>query len=339
MFTITRPCPTESFASRRTAGTGAQRPAPEPDGDADRVRPPATVLVRRLCWASLLERVFTVDVTRARAALDTIIAWTQLWGLKALLAALIFLVGRLAAKVAKKSLRVALRRSKVDETLIIFVSNLAYGLLLTVVVIASLGQLGIQTTSFIAILGAAGLAVGLALQGSLANFAAGMLMIIFRPFKVGDFIEAAGTMGTVEEIEIFTTKLRSPDNKEIVIPNNLITSANITNFSAKETRRIDLVIGVSYSDDLGKVKHVLEEILAADARVLKEPPPTIGVLTLGESSIDFVVRPWVKTSDYWPTLFDLNKTIKETFDDKGISIPFPQRDIHLVQDEAKREAA
>ncbi|WP_429885303.1 mechanosensitive ion channel family protein [Geoalkalibacter halelectricus] len=262
---------------------------------------------------------------------DKIIELVQVWGLKAVMAVVIFIIGRIIARVLRNSLRAALRRGKVEETLVSFASNLTYALLMVMVIIAALNQLGIQTTSFIAILGAAGLAVGLALQGSLANFAAGVLMIIFKPFKVGDFIEAAGTMGIVEEIEIFTTKMRTPDNKQIIIPNNQITNGNITNFSAKDTRRVDLVVGVSYGDDLNKVKAVLEDILSRDERILADPKPTIGVLQLGESSIDFAVRPWVNSSDYWPTLFDLNKTIKERFDAEGICIPFPQRDVHLYQ--------
>lgn len=270
---------------------------------------------------------------------DKITELVQVWGLKAVMAVVIFVIGRILARVLRNSLRIAMRRGKVEETLVSFASNLAYALLMVMVIIAALNQLGIQTTSFIAILGAAGLAVGLALQGSLANFAAGILMIIFKPFKVGDFIEAAGTMGIVEEIEIFTTKMRTPDNKQIIIPNNQITNGNITNFSAKDTRRVDLVVGVSYSDDLNKVKAVLEDILSKDERILPEPAPTIGVLQLGESSIDFAVRPWVKSGDYWPTLFDLNKTIKERFDAEDISIPFPQRDVHFFQKQGDKAAA
>lgn len=260
---------------------------------------------------------------------DKLIELIQVWGLKAVMAIVIFVIGRIVARVLRNSLRSALLRGKVEATLVSFTANLVYALLMVMVIIAALNQLGIQTTSFIAILGAAGLAVGLALQGSLANFAAGVMMMIFKPFKVGDFIEAAGTMGTVEEIEIFTTKMLTPDNKLIIVPNNQITNGNITNFSAKETRRVDLVVGVSYSDDLNKVKAVLNDILSGDERILVEPEPTIAVLQLGESSIDFAVRPWVKSGDYWPTFFDLNKSIKERFDAEGISIPFPQRDIHL----------
>jgi small conductance mechanosensitive channel len=184
------------------------------------------------------------------------------------------------------------------------------------------------------VLGAAGLAIGLALQGSLANFAAGVLMIIFRPFRSGDFIEAAGVAGVVEEIQLFTTTMRTPDNKTIIIPNAQVTSGTITNFSARDTRRLDLVFGVSYSEDLDKVKRVINEVLAAEPRLLDEPAPLVGLLKLGDSSVDFAVRPWVNKSDYWPVFFDLQEAMKKRFDQEGISIPFPQRDVHLYRDAA-----
>jgi small conductance mechanosensitive channel len=215
-----------------------------------------------------------------------------------------------------------------------FVCSLAYTTLLIFVVIAALAQVGIQTTSLIAILGAASLAIGLALQGSLANFAAGVLLIIFRPFKGGDYVECGGTAGAVEEIQIFTTQLSSPDNKKIIIPNAKVLGDNITNYSAKETRRVDLVIGVGYTDDLQKVEQVLQDVLAKDERVLKDPAPTIAVMELADSSVNFAVRPWVKTADYWSVYFDLTKKIKLRFDAEGIAIPFPQRDVHLYQEKA-----
>jgi small conductance mechanosensitive channel len=197
------------------------------------------------------------------------------------------------------------------------------------VIIAALGQLGVQTASLVAVLGAAGLAVGLALQGSLANFAAGLLLIIFKPFKVGDFIEGGGVSGVVEEVGIFTTMMNSPDNKKLVVPNAKMTSDNIVNYTAKQVRRVDLVAGVSYRDDLDKVKRVLGEILAADSRILKDPAPTVGVLALAESSVNLAVRPWVKTADYWDVFFATQESIKKRFDAEGISIPFPQQDVHL----------
>jgi small conductance mechanosensitive channel len=189
----------------------------------------------------------------------------------------------------------------------------------------------VQTTSFVAALGAAGFAVGLALQGSLGNFAAGILLLAFRPFRVGHFIEGAGTAGTVEEVHIFNTILRTPDNKSIVIPNSQLTSGTITNFTAKTERRVDLTFGVSYSDDIDKVKAVIREVMAEDDRILPEPAPVVGLMSLGESSVDFVVRPWVKSENYWPVLFDLNERMKKRFDAEGISIPFPQRDVHIIE--------
>jgi small conductance mechanosensitive channel len=197
------------------------------------------------------------------------------------------------------------------------------------VIIAAINTLGVQTTSFIAVIGAAGLAIGFALQGSLANFASGVMLIIFRPFKAGDFVEAGGTSGAVEAIHIFNTVLKTPDNKKVIIPNSKVTGDNIVNYSAKDTRRVDLVFGIGYEDDIRKAKQTLEQIVASDERVLKDPAPTIAVSELGDSSVNFVVRPWVNTADYWSVYFDLTEKVKLTFDDQGISIPFPQTDVHL----------
>ena len=272
--------------------------------------------------------------------METVVAklqeWLTLYGLKLVAAVLIFFIGRWVAKGLRALLKKVLHKSQVDETLISFITNLAYVGLLTFVVIAALAQLGVQTTSFIAVIGAAGLAIGLALQGSLANFAAGVLMIIFKPFKVGDYIEGGGVAGTVEDIGIFTCDLKSPDNKKIIVPNAKMTGDNIINYSAKDSRRVDIVAGVSYSDDLDKVKKVLEEILSADERVLKDPPPTIGVLELADSSVNFAVRPWVKTADYWDVFFAVQEQIKKRFDAEGISIPFPQQDVHLYRTQAEQ---
>ncbi|MBT8338761.1 MAG: mechanosensitive ion channel, partial [Desulfatitalea sp.] len=203
--------------------------------------------------------------------------------------------------------------------------------LLAFVVLAALSQLGIQTTSFIAVLGAAGLAVGLALQGSLSNFAAGFLMILFRPFSVGDYIEGGGVTGTVEEIQIFTTTLVTPDNKTVIIPNAKIMGDNIINWTVKGTRRVDLVVGIGYGDDIDKARQVIADVLAKDARVRKDPPPQIAVSEMADSSVNFVVRPWVSASDYWAVSFGVTEQIKKAFDDEGISIPFPQRDVHVYQ--------
>ena len=223
----------------------------------------------------------------------------------------------------------AMTSAKVDGMLIGFLRNIIFAALMVFVVLAALNQLGIQTASFIAIVGAAGLAIGLALQGSLSNFAAGVMMIIFRPFKVGDYVEAGGTAGVVEEIMLFTTRLKTGDNREIWVPNNAITGGNIVNYSARTTRRVDMTVGVSYADDLKHVRSVIEEVLANDPRVLKDPAPVVAVAELADSSINFVVRPWVNAGDYWDVKFDFNETIKNRFDAEGISIPFPQQDVHM----------
>jgi small conductance mechanosensitive channel len=263
-------------------------------------------------------------------------AFAALYGLKIIAAIVIFVVGRWVARALRNMLKRMMAKGNVDEILVSFVGNLTYIALLAFVIIAALNQLGIQTTSFIAVIGAAGLAVGLALQGSLANFAAGVLMIIFRPFTAGDYIEGAGVAGIVEKAHIFTTQLKTPDNKTIIIPNAKIMGDNITNYSAKDTRRVDMVIGVGYGDDLKKVREILEDILAKDDRILDDPAPTIGVLELGDNSVNFAVRPWVKSEDYWGVYFDSTETVKRRFDEEGISIPFPQRDVHLY--EYKEEA-
>ena len=254
-----------------------------------------------------------------------------LYGLRILAAVAIFIVGRWVARGFKGLAVRALTKANVDETLISFLGNLTYVTLLVFVIIAAVNQLGVQTTSFIAILGAAGLAVGLALQGSLANFAAGVLMIIFRPFRVGDYVEGGGTAGIVEEIQIFTTKLRTPDNKAIIVPNAKITGDNIVNYSVKDSRRMDMIVGVSYDDDYDQVKAVLEDILNKDGRILEEPAPKIGILEFGDNSVNFAFRPWVKTAEYWDVYFDLTEAIKKRFDEEGISIPYPQRDVHLFE--------
>jgi small conductance mechanosensitive channel len=230
-------------------------------------------------------------------------------------------------------IRKALSKWNVDVTLVKFIATLSYFSIMAFVIVAALAQIGVQTASFVAIVGAAAFAVGLALQGSLANFASGVLIILFKPFKAGDYVEGGGVAGTVEEVSIFTTVLRSPDNRVIIVPNGKIMADNIVNYSAREIRRVDLVAGVSYSDDIDKVRKVLEIILDEDERVLKDPAPTIGVLELADSSVDFAVRPWVRSSDYWGVFFDLQEKIKKRFDAEGISIPFPQQDVHLHQAE------
>jgi small conductance mechanosensitive channel len=252
-----------------------------------------------------------------------------IYGLKVIAAVVVFVVGRWIAKGLTKFAENVMNKRQVDPTIVSFVANMTYIALLVFVVLAALGQLGIQTTSFIAVIGAAGLAIGLALQGSLANFAAGFLMIIFRPFKVGDYIEGAGVAGTVEAIQIFTTQLKTPDNKTVIIPNAGLTAGNITNYSAKGTRRVDLVFGIGYGDDIDHAKKVIMDVLAKEERILKDPATTIGVVELADSSVNFAVRPWVKADDYWNIYFNLTENIKKDFDAQGISIPFPQRDVHM----------
>ena len=246
-------------------------------------------------------------------------------------AIIIFIVGRIVARLLVGGLRKVMQRQEVDKTLETFVCNLAGMTLLVFVIIASISALGIQTASFIAVLGAAGLAVGLALPGSLSNFAAGVLIVLFRPYKVGDWVEAAGISGSVEEVQILTTVLKTGDNKRVIVPNSQIMDAVITNYSANDTRRVDMVVGVSYSVDLDKGRETIEQLIAADDRILDEPTPTIAVSQLADSSVNFVVRPWVATSDYWGVMFDLTEAIKKRFDDEGISIPFPQQDVHIYQ--------
>ena len=250
------------------------------------------------------------------------------WGLSLLSALLVFLLGKLVAGWLSRLLEKMLEK-RLDATVAGFFGNISHAVLLVVVIIAALDQLGVQTTSIIAILGAAGLAVGFALKDSLGNFAAGVMLILFRPFKAGDFVEAGGTMGTVREIRIHATIFRTPDNKEITVPNSSILNSNITNFSAMPTRRVDMVFGVSYDADLSKVRRVLSEILAEDDRVLPEPEPLIAVSELGNSSVNLLVRPWVNGSDYWPFFWETTEKVKSRFDEEGITIPFPQMDVHL----------
>ncbi len=253
------------------------------------------------------------------------------WGLKVVAALAILIVGRIVAGWGRRLTTKLLERSGTDKIVIGFVASIVYIALMVFVVLAALGQLGIQTTSFIAIIGAAGLAIGLALQGSLANFAAGFLLIIFRPFKVGDFIEGGGVSGSVESIQIFTTTLTTPDNKSVIVPNSSIYSGNIINYSAKETRRVDLVVGVSYDADLSEVKSILKKIAGEDERVLSDPAPLVAVSELADNSVNLVMRMWAKTTDYWGVHFDTTEKVKLHLDEAGIGIPYPQRDVHLYE--------
>ena len=253
------------------------------------------------------------------------------WGPNVLKAISILVIGWLVAKLLKGVLRRVLHRAKVEGTLTGFLVSMFYMALMALVIITALGKLGVPTGSFIALIGAAGLAVGFALQGSLGNFAAGVMLIIFRPFKVGDYIEAGGTSGSVEEIQVFATTLKTPDNKAVTIPNSAITTGNITNYSAKPVRRVDMIFGIGYGDDIKKAKQILDNILTKDDRVLKQPERTIAVAELGDSSVNLAVRPWVKTEDYWGVFFDITEAVKLAFDAQGITIPYPQQDVHMHQ--------
>ncbi|AJR07509.1 mechanosensitive ion channel protein [Photobacterium gaetbulicola] len=251
------------------------------------------------------------------------------YGVNILSALVILFIGNIITKSIANGVAKMLRRKDMDEAVVEFLHSLVRYLLFVIVLIAALGRVGVQTASVVAVIGAAGLAVGLALQGSLSNFAAGVLIVAFRPFKSGDFVEIGGVSGSVESIQVFSTILNTPDNKMVVVPNASVIGGPITNYSRHKTRRIDYVIGVSYKSDLQKTKAVLQRVVAAEERVLKDPEPTIGVVALADSSVNFVVRPWVNTSEYWAVYFDLLQAIKEELDKEGIEIPFPQMDVHL----------
>jgi small conductance mechanosensitive channel len=263
------------------------------------------------------------------AILNTIYAYLAAYWLRVVGAIVIFVVGRWLAKLISKLVGKAMTKARVDATLTSFVENLCHIALLVFVVIAAISNLGVETGSFAVVVGAAGLGIAFALQGSLANFAAGVMLILFKPFKVGDYVELAGTAGTIKEIQIFNTILTSPDNVRVIIPNGQVTGNNVLNYTVNGTRRIDLVVGVSYEDDLKKTQQVIEGVLAEDSRILKDPPATVAVCELGDSSVNFVVRPWVKADDYWDVRFDTTRKLKLALDKNGITIPFPQRDIHM----------
>jgi small conductance mechanosensitive channel len=248
------------------------------------------------------------------------------------IAAAIYLVGSWLVRRLTGLMRGVSKKRQLDEALSEFVISIISVVLTFIVALIALEQLGLDTTSLLALLGAAGLAVGLALKDSLSNFAAGVMLILFKPFKTGDFVEAAGIAGVVERITIFSTQLRTGDNRQIIVPNSGIYGDVITNFSAKPTRRVDLVIGIGYDDNIKQARDIIQAILDQDERILKDPAPVIVVGELGDSSVNLLVRPWVKTADYWAVYWHLLETIKMTFDDKGISIPFPQRDVHVYQE-------
>jgi len=271
------------------------------------------------------------DITEYQKLIET---YAIPWGIKIIAAIAIFVIGRMIAKLIVKAVKKVMAKANIEDTLRGFLGTILHSILTIVIVIAALEQLGVNTTSVLAVFAAAGLAVGLAFKDSLSNFAAGIMLILFKPFTKGDFVEAAGVSGIIEHIRIFNTVMRTGDNREITVPNSHIYSGIITNYSVRDSRRIDLVIGIGYDDNIGKAKTLIENIINKEERVLKDPEPTIMVLELGESSVDIAVRPWVKTGDYWGVRADLLQNIKETFDAEGISIPYPQRDLHMIQSAA-----
>ena len=254
------------------------------------------------------------------------------YGPKLILAIIVLIIGLWIIRLIIKGLNKAMEKGDIDISLRKFLGSLSGILLKILLLISVASMIGIATTSFVAILGAAGLAVGLALQGGLANFAGGVIILIFKPFKVGDFIDAQGYMGTVNEITIFTTILKTPDNKTVIIPNGVLSNGSMVNFSTEPTRRIDFVFGIGYNDDIGKAKSILNNIIENDERILKEPKPIIAVGELGDSSVNFKVMVWCNSADYWNVFFETQEKAKLTFDKEGISIPFPQRDIHVYNE-------
>ncbi len=251
------------------------------------------------------------------------------YGIKILGAIVIFIIGKWVANFLTKMMKKIMEKSKVEPTLSTFLGDMIFIFLMVLVILAALSTLGIKMTSFVAIVGAATLAIGMALQKNLSNIGAGVVIMLFRPFKVGDFVEIGGVAGSVEKISLFNTNLVTPDNRLIIVPNSNVIGNNITNYSAKDIRRIDLTIGIGYDDDIKLAKETLENIIREDERILKDPGPTIAVSELGDSSVNFAVRPWVKGKDYWNVYFDLLEKIKLTFDEKGIGIPYPQMDVHI----------
>ncbi len=264
-----------------------------------------------------------------------LIAVVTTWGVRVIGALAVLVVGWVVAKTVRRGVRRGLERANTDPTLAPFIAGLSYYLVLAFVVIAVLGLFGIPTASFVAVLGAAGLAVGLAMQGTLSNFAAGVMLLVFRPFKVGDYVEIAGTAGSVVEMGIFSATLKSPDNVLIVVPNSEIYGKVIKNYNGYDTRRLDLVMGISYDDDIELATTTIRDIVTADERVLADPALLIAVSELADSSVNLVVRPWCAASDYWPLRFDLTRRLKEGLEAAGCSIPYPQRDVHVFESGAE----
>jgi small conductance mechanosensitive channel len=255
------------------------------------------------------------------------------WAINIAMAIVIYVIGKIVVSLIVSMFGKIMGRSKYDDMLVNFLSSILRAVLMLFVIVASLNELGVDTTSLVAILGAAGLAIGLSLQDSLKNFAAGVMLLVFKPIRAGDFVEAANTSGAVKNIGIFTTTMNTPDNKEVIVPNGAIYSNNIVNYSMQPTRRVDMVFGIGYDDDLLKAKNLLKSLLEEDERIHKEPAPQVAVSELGDSSVNFVVRPWVNTSDFWGVKFDFTEKVKLRFDQEGISIPYPQMDVHVHKED------
>lgn len=264
--------------------------------------------------------------------IEMVTYWVTTYSVKILAALLILVIGKWIARRLTNLLTKLMEKNKVDITLVRFVDSIIYYTFMVMVVIAAAGQLGINTTSFLTIVGAAGLAIGLALKDSLSNFASGVMLVMFRPYKINDLVDIGGVSGTVKNISLFTTELSTPDNQKVIVPNSGITSNVITNVTANPTRRVDLIIGIGYDDDIKKAKEVIQGVLSEEERILPTPAPLIAVSELADSSVNFVVRPWAKTGDYWAVYFALQENIKLAFDANGISIPFPQQDVHMYQE-------
>lgn len=255
------------------------------------------------------------------------------WGINIAMAIIIFVIGRMAVGIIISMFGKIMSKSKYDDMLVDFLKSILNAVLMLFVIVASLDELGVDTTSLVAILGAAGLAIGLSLQDSLKNFAAGVMLLVFKPFRAGDFVETAGVAGVVKKIGIFTSTMNTGDNKEIIVPNGKIYGDNIVNYSAMATRRVDMTFGIGYGDDLLKAKNLLEQMVKEDERVLADPAPVVAVSSLGDSSVNFIVRPWVNKADYWAVMWSFTEKVKLRFDEEGISIPFPQMDVHLFKEE------
>lgn len=268
--------------------------------------------------------------------LDPQLLWADYilpWGTQIILALVIFIIGRMAVGIISGTIKKVMTKANLDPILVSFLSGILRTVMLLLVIVFSLSQLGLDTTSLVALLGAAGLAVGFALKDSLSHFAAGVMLILFRPFKVGDFVEVDGVMGSVDQITIMSTRLKSPDNKVIIIPNSNVFGNTMTNFSDQPTRRVDMVFGIGYGSDLLKAKAILEEMVNAHELTLAEPAPKVAVSELADSSVNFIVRPWVNAADYWTVYWGMMEAVKLRFDQEGIEIPFPQVSVHMEKDD------